>query len=145
MNELRKNEDGCLVFRIEEVLIESNLGKMRGNSRGEMVLLLMEESIGGNAGHAGQYPCIAANFFFNPFTGEIVYFGNWQHVPEKIRENNAEGTFRLAIDWNKSWKLSVVDTYIRGACSDAARCCLEETVQQYNGRYGFVIEEETLK
>lgn len=145
MNERGKDADRCLVFSIEEVLIESNLGKMRGNSRSEMVPLLMEESIGGNAGHCGTYPCIAANFFFQPMTGEIVYFGNWQHVPEKIRERTAEGTFRLAIDWNKSWKLSVVDMYVRGSCSGEARRCLEETVREYNGRYGFVIEEETLK
>lgn len=72
---------------------------------------------------------------------KIVYFGNIQHVPEPIRENYAEGTFRLAIDWMRSWKLRVIDTYLRGDCCPGAQHSVEETVRQYNERYGFPLPE----
>ncbi|MDP3639773.1 MAG: hypothetical protein Q8R53_01045 [Nanoarchaeota archaeon] len=92
-----------------------------------------------------MYPCVAANFFFDEKTGEIVYFGNLQHVPRQIREKYAEGTFRLAIDWMKSGKLSIVNLYLWRSCPGEARYSLEETVRLYNEQYGFSLSEPILE
>ncbi len=126
---------------VVQKIVAENLHKMRGQEGGEMMALIVNESIGGNAGHLGLYPCIAANFFFDEKTGKIVYFGNIQHVPEHIRQQYPEGTFRLAIDWMKSGKLCVINRYMRGDCSPKAQQSLEETVRQYNEWYGFVSKE----
>ena len=70
-------------------IVKKNLKLMRSRQSGGMAG--MSESIGGNAGSNNS----AHNFYYNKGNGEIVYFGNIQNVPEKIKKNPqiVEGSF----------------------------------------------------
>jgi hypothetical protein len=80
---------------MDEVIVQKNYRKMIGSEEGEMQRLLVEESFGGNAGFHNGKSCAAANFYYNPKTGEINIFGNFQDVPENIKKKSLDGTFVL--------------------------------------------------
>ena len=68
---------------------------------------ILEESFGGNAGSYKGVSCAGANFYYDKMTGEIMYFGNMQNVPEGIRNSFIHGTFRIAIT-----KYGIVENYL---------------------------------
>ncbi len=80
-------------------IVAENVGKMNG----EMMGLLMSESIGGNAGEvdvAGKrYPAAGANALVDRMTGQIVAFGNGLSSGRK--EIDVPIILRVAFDkWN---------------------------------------------
>jgi len=119
-------------------VVEKNLEKMTSNNDGDMPPLLQEESYGGNAGFWKGHSCAAANFHYNPQTGEIIVFGNIQDLPRKISDNYPSHFFRVAADFFKTWKKRIIDYSTPRHATKEAGIILEETVREYNHRYGFV-------
>ena len=115
-------------------ILEKNIERMTGNSKGDMAPLLSVESTGRDT--YKNYPCTVANFCLNPLTGEIKYFGNIQHVPKEILPQSRRGSLKLAIDSKKSWKYHIVDYHIDKG-SPIAKSNLRETIDFYNRNYGF--------
>ena len=108
---------------------------MNNNSPGGMTYLMGMESMGGNAGKEGM----GINFYYNKKSGEIIYFGNPQHVPPKIRgnSNNVGGSFLILIKIkvvNKSinWKHKIVKIFYSSEDSKEARINLSLTAGVYN-------------
>ncbi|MBW2993742.1 hypothetical protein KY317_04170 [Candidatus Woesearchaeota archaeon] len=138
-------------------IVEKNLEKMTVRGKGNMIDLLFGESYGGNAGTWQDYSCAGANFFYNPVTGEIMYFENIQHVPKDIVRNYSEHIFRLAVKFPKRRhsilnhlkhligmecegfhiKYQIIDYSAPEDAAPAAQRNLEETVKVYNERHGF--------
>ena len=117
-------------------VLEKNIEIMTEKSKESMIFLLSAESIGGSAGHYKNYPCAVANFCINPLTGEIIYFGNLQHVPKEILQQSKRGSLKVAIDAKKSWKYHIVDYHIDKG-SPIAKSNLKKTIDFYNRNYGF--------
>lgn len=122
-------------MRIEEI-VERNIELMQGNKVGQMQHLLFRESMGGNAGTWRGFSCVAANFFYDS-NGEIKYFGNWHVVSGGIRLKNYHGTFRLAVDTNKTWKNKIVNFISQEDSPDSAKEALKATKDAYNNRFAF--------
>ena len=121
--------------------VRKNLERMTGKREGDMFPAIIGESIGGNAGRYNNQPCMGANYYFDANTGEIKYFGNWQNVPEQIRENFQKGTFRIALDITQ-WKQRIVEYLThKKPISNIAKKNLEETVRAYNENF----QEERIK
>lgn len=136
-----------------EEILRKNMERLLGEEEGSLNYALKHspESMGGNAGHWRGYPCMGVNFYFNQNTGEIVYFGNTQAVPQEIR-SHAHGTFRMAINFTRKLieeiieakkngveikRLDGTDRRIIGKSaygnpSDLALRVLEETARRYN-------------
>ncbi len=103
--------------------IERNLRKMHGPDN-EMHQLLMQESIGGNAGTYNGKSCYAANFHYNSETGEIQRFTN---EPENGR----------GLHWGTLRLIASDPSLIINLCTDRkssrlARAVLGLTVTRYN-------------
>lgn len=106
-----------------------------------MKSLLGGESLGGNAGRDH----LAANFYYNKETGEIIYFGNIQDVPEKILDNEqyVEGTFMYYLSFVRKGKVTYVEEKIDGIIFDKhdtleARKVLALSAELYNKIHGGV-------
>ena len=130
-------------------IAKKNMNLLLGEEEGSLNYALRQypESMGGNAGYWKKYPCIGANFYFDQ-TGEIIYFGNFQSVPQEIRNRTAHGTFRMAIDLRREQIESIakgikvkepggicrkiIGTFIDQRPSYTARSVLEETIRRYN-------------
>jgi len=131
-------------------LIDKNLELMISNEPGGMYEVLIGESMGGNAGRFGNYLCAGANFYFNENTGEIIYFGNIQNVPDPIVDNCADGIFRVA--WcMESNKYLIIETCLdlwkhewseEIKISEDAKNILEQSVNEFNKKYGFEVANE---
>jgi hypothetical protein len=97
MNHHEKEEGLYTVETPDERIVMQNLALMKK----EMMHLLMNESIGGNAGtttiDGQEYVCAGANGYANMETGEILYFENYQNIPPDIRDNNQHFTFKVAV------------------------------------------------
>lgn len=113
-------------------IIRKNLEKMNGNKDGDMQPLLITESIGGNAGKYNNIPCAGVNFYYDNSDGSIVYFGNVQDVPKKIRENYKRGTFTVAVDL-KFNKEKIVGIILES--SGLVKSILENTIKAYNEQH----------
>ena len=116
-------------------ITEKNLKLMKRTKTGGMEGLLLTESLGGNAGFAEDgRSCGATNFYFDSQTGEIKYFGNYQDVPNDIRTKYLVGTFRIAIDVGRTWKLEIIETHITThlPISETARRAIQKSVEMYN-------------
>ncbi len=105
--------------------------------KSEMMRLLIEESIGGNAGSAvvngRKYLCAAANGYADKETGRIITFGNIQDLPEEITANNEKFTFRVALGGARDPKfMHIVDFYGGDNFSDTGRDILEKTIERFN-------------
>ena len=121
-------------------IVEKNLERMTGHGEGYMRPLVLNESMGGNAGNWQDIPCAAANFYYVLETGEIVYFGNCQRVPDEIKEKLPQGVFRIAVDTKKTGKLRIIGTGL-DRITLAAEKTLEASVEEFNKRHGFKIEK----
>ena len=128
-----------IVKRFRDRVVQKNLERMLSMSDGGMASLLLGESMGGNAGTYKGLPCMAANFVYNTFTGEILYFANSQEIPSNIRGHQA--IFRLALNFkNNSQK--IINCYgideqsgkFRKAdyASEPIKEILKETAEAYN-------------
>ncbi len=125
-----------------ENVASKNLEVMKKNTRGGMLDLVNKESMGGNAGFYQGYPAVAANFYFNPTTGEIVYFRNIQDVPPDIRAWHAKGTFLAAVDI-RSGKYSIFKFWSDTIISGKTMQVMEESIQRFNKEGGFEIPKVT--
>ena len=134
---------------LQTEIIRENLELMVLGKAGGMANSLHKESMGGNAGYTRDgHPCRGANFHFDRNTGEIIYFGNCQNVPATVKTapQNAEGTFRIAINLSRQWRSEIVEAIYRPAricempesiastpyISDSGRYVLLETIKAYN-------------
>lgn len=85
----REEKEGVFELKFDQKIVKHNL-KMLFD---DMEKLLLEESIGGNAGSieidGKKYPCAVANGYVSQTTGEIVVFGNIQDIknPEILKNN----------------------------------------------------------
>ena len=105
--------------------IGANLEKMLGAGN-EMLKLLMNESIGGNAGYYKGKSCYAANFHYNGDTGEIDRFTNGPPNRNELHR----GTFRLIANVNNP--VIIVGTYLDKRSNRSARAVISKTVFMYN-------------
>jgi len=121
-------------------IVERNLEKMKGGETGCMRPLILDESIGGNAGNWQEHSCAAANFYYDAKTGEIICFGNCQKVPGEIREKFLQGTFRIAVDMRKTGRYRIIDAGMGSQVQDTARETLEASIEEFNRRYGFEVK-----
>ncbi len=149
-------------------IIEKNLEKMTGNNAKDMPSLILRESIGGNAGRWKEFQCAGANFFYDPLNGEIQFFSNFSRKEDsdliydprthELRKSNGElatlentqgmyweGTFKVAMKLagahdESDTKYRVVMVILPKNTPKVAEANLEETVKEYNEKYGF---EET--
>jgi hypothetical protein len=115
--------------------VTKNLALMKGRKKGGMEALLLTESLGGNAGFMpDRRSCGATNFYFDKDSGDIKCFGNFQDVPEEIRSQYPLGTFRIAIDSARQYRLEIVETQLQENCpiSETARQAIQRSVEMYN-------------
>ncbi len=105
----------------------------------EMIRLLSNESMGGNAGsiqiEGKNYSCSGANLYVDSETGEIVVFGNSQDLDPKLMEGKNLVTFKVAFDLKTSFHngfFRIVKTYGLENLSPQARVMIESCVEQYN-------------
>jgi len=116
----------------KERIIKKNLELMLGREKGQMIKLLLGESIGGNAGTFESFPCAGANFSYDKTTGEIIEFANIQEREIKNKELG-EGTFRVAVNLKRENPFfKIVDYYFEKDTSPQAKNNLEESVKRYN-------------
>ena len=120
-------------------IVEKNLELMVGEHPNNMHYFLMSESIAGNAGRWKGMECGAANFFYEPLTGEIQYFANSQHADDS--EALEEATFRIAVKLGdglkKPTKYRIITCRVPLDIKEKAKQNIAETVWEYNKRYGF--------
>lgn len=138
---MKRNEVQRLVeSKINEV-VEKNLQLMKSSEIGGLYYLSSNESVGGNAGFWEGCSCYCANFCYNPDSGEIKYFGNFQSIPAEVIEGTRIGSFIMAITEMKfTPPCSMKDLIIRSsfkAKTEEAQSNLERTIVEYNEKYGY--------
>lgn len=116
-------------------IVETNLMMMRGKFKGGMYSPLDPESIGRTERWHNKYPVYHKNFHYDQNTGEIKYFGNWQFVPEEIRNTFYEGFFSLAIDIKKQ-KDRIIN-YSLDKPTELTEKMIQESINFFNKEYGF--------
>ena len=117
----------------EEGILSHNLAQMRSS----MMRLLMEESVGGNAGtiemNGKPFSCAAARGFADAHSGKIVAFGNYQDVPENIRSVYPEFVFRIVVGVGQgSPLLRIIECSSGDSFSSKAKAMLEKSVELWN-------------
>ncbi|MEK6848608.1 MAG: hypothetical protein AABX65_03165 [Nanoarchaeota archaeon] len=132
-------------------IIQKNLELMVKDdfSDGSFKECICSESLGGNAGSVTiggkEYSCGGANFVYDTGSGQILYFGNSQNFPEKIKEKIATGkakhsTFRVAVKFGEDIseiRFRIVEHYFNGKSNNPAVRTILESVNKYNTEYGF--------
>lgn len=102
---------------------------------------LYRESVGGNAGSVQiegvAYSCAAANFYINKETGKIVIFGNFQSIPERIRDDEQylPMVFKIAVDPKTLGFFKIVATSGYKDLSTEATENLRESIRLYNQQF----------
>ncbi len=104
---------------IDDKIIASNLEKMLGE---DMWGLLLEESMGGNAGKYNEMSCMAANFYFDE-KGEILEFTNYN----KYIEDTFEGTFRITFNDSR-----IIKIYMGLETPPQAELNIRQSAENYN-------------
>ncbi len=117
----------------DQSIVEHNLRMMDT----DMQLLLMGESIGGNASafeiEGKYYSCGGANGYADPEIGSIVKFGNFQNLKKEITLNNSEFTLRVAFDLRRPRGFfKIVSFSVSRAISPRGKKNIELSVEQYN-------------
>jgi len=133
-----------------EGTIEENLEKMRS----EMGELLLEESMGGNAGsveiRGKKFPCAVANGACDTRTVKILAFGNiGDRVMRELRhsydgERLGEFAFRAACNLDRKFQPYRIVNFFHGAVDwysgeleSTAITVLKRSVEEYNNQHGF--------
>jgi len=127
---------------MNEDTVKKNLDKMTTPEYGGMLDLLLEESMGGNAGYFKMngriYSCVGANFFYDGETGEIKIFTNYQDFEPEKGVRYAEGLFRLAVNLrNTPGVYKILERYYHNSPTWEALDNLEMTILIYNREFGF--------
>jgi len=136
-----KEEGLYAVEQADERIVFHNLKKLNE----QMMDLLMSESIGGNAGteviDGMEYTCAAANGYANKETGEILFFGNYQEVPEDIRDKEQHFTLRVAIAGKylspvntHNDKPRIINFIEKEKFSEIGRMSIQEAIDQFNSK-----------
>ncbi|MEM2955051.1 MAG: hypothetical protein QW625_03840 [Candidatus Nanoarchaeia archaeon] len=125
---------------INKGIVERNLERMTKFGEGCMNSLILDKSMGGNAGRWQEHSCVAVNFYYNPESGEIVYFGNYQKVPQEIREKFLSGIFRIAINMRERGEYRIVTIRLGNRLKNQAKKNLEASVEEFNNRYGLKLK-----
>lgn len=119
----------------DERIVSKNLEKMNS----EMMPLVMNESIAGNAGimatNSNEYSCAGANGWADKNSGEIFIFGNIQNIPQEIMDRAEEFTFRVGMfTKNNSSKNTpkIIEFLEKEKFSVQARLSIEESIRQFN-------------
>lgn len=125
--ELNKQEN----LQENEVIVRKNIAKINT----QMIDLLMNESLGGNAGRVEidghRFNCGGANGFLDPETGEISIFGNVQNVPEEQRQDKVGFVFRVAVD-KKFSPFRILDVFYNQTISDEAKNVIGDCIKKWN-------------
>jgi hypothetical protein len=127
------------VEEADEIVVQKNLKKMNG----EMMELLMSESIGGNAGtvevDGKEYVCAAANGYADRETGEIYIFENYQNIPENIKDKQQHFLFRVAIVGKYLESVNtnndrprIIDFIEKERFSERGRLSIQEAIDRFN-------------
>ena len=136
--------------------VVKSIERLIGESPGDFRYLVKNdpESMGGGADTWNNISCFAANFYYDVRTGEIKYFGNYQYVPEDIRDSNPQGTFRIVPAYSsnsaiiarykeKRLHFHIVELVARPS-NRFARAVLNIVMREFNEAYGvdedFVLE-----
>ncbi|MBW2991216.1 hypothetical protein KY348_05950 [Candidatus Woesearchaeota archaeon] len=119
-------------------VVEKNLEKMLGADEGDMISLIMSESIGREVWK--KYPCAGANFSYDPETGEIKYFECFQYLPLEYAKL-PRSFFKLAINFQGKERFRIVGLEWPPELSKAAEKNLEQTVIVYNEKYAFPLNQ----
>src|SRR3989338_315901 len=85
-------------------IMRKNVQLMLSLEEGGMMHLITLESIGGNADIYKGYPCVAANFYYNNQTGEIIVFQNKPLRGEQI----SKGFVRIVLR-KEDQKYTIID------------------------------------
>ncbi|MBT5023346.1 hypothetical protein HOK51_08805 [Candidatus Woesearchaeota archaeon] len=113
--------------------IKQNLALMNSTSEGSLMDILIEDSLGGNAGDWNDLSCVATNFCYNPNTGALIKFDNYSEESQMLGACS-RGYFRIAIDFKElDDKVSsgIIELDARDA-SDSAKIVLKKTVEEFN-------------
>jgi hypothetical protein len=83
------------------------------------------------------YPCVAANAYADPRTGELIAFGNVGHAEPRDAERLAHFSLRMAVDAHRSWRLFEVTLMqdaraTHPALTDPARSAIQAALDSYN-------------
>lgn len=127
------------VEEADERIVEKNLEKLNT----EMMQLLMNESIGGNAGTMAidgeEYVCGAANGYADRESGEIYIFENYQNVPVELRDNGQHFTLIAAVVGKHLEKVNdnndkprIVNFIEKDKFSERAQLSLQEAIDRFN-------------
>jgi hypothetical protein len=126
-------------------VVKKNLYLMRSKKEGGMSEVIMNESIGGNAGASH----LGINFHYHKENGKIAFFGNIQDVPTKIRKNSlyVEGSFSYYIKFGVTKKFYFQESKIdkinyNSKDTREARINLALSAKMYNELYGGYKEEK---
>lgn len=88
----------------EQEIIQRNIALMQGSEKGSFHYLLYREQTTylplGSKEIETDLPEVSCVFYYNPKTGEIIYFGNTQNIPNDI-------TYRFLEGFLKSGEFSV--------------------------------------
>lgn len=116
---------------------------MNSSEKGGMFDLILNESMGGNAGSWNGHSCVATNFLYNPYSGKIVYFGNKQDIPDEIRDVNfPKGVYRLAVrDISPTYR--VISIHAEGARKETGEI-LVESARRFNEHNGFTHSDTSI-
>lgn len=80
-------------------IINKNIARMQDTREGGMVSVLLRESMGGNTDDIDGARAVTINFYFDPQSGLIRYFGNMQNVPRGIVAHSAHGAFIMTLQY----------------------------------------------
>ena len=116
----------------EEAILSHNLLQMRSS----MTRVLMDESVGGNAGTiemgGKRFSCAAVRGFADAHSGKIIAFGNYQDVPANIRSVYPEFVFRIVVGFGQGNRLlRIIESYSDGSFSSQAKAMLEKTIDHF--------------
>ena len=114
----------------EEGILSHNLVQMSS----AMMRLLMEESVGGNAGTivmgGKPFSCAAARGFADAQSGKIIAFGNYQDVPQNIRSAHPEFVFRIVVGFGHGSRIIACSS--GDSFSSKAKAMLEKSIERWN-------------
>ena len=119
-----------------ERICEHNLEMLRG----AMAEMIKSESVGGNASQmiieGKVFPCVAANAYADPITGEMIRFANVGHSEPADAAHLAHFSIRMAVDAHRSWQLFNAVLFSESPnyplLSENARKAIQSAIDKWN-------------
>ncbi len=126
-------------------VVAKNLRMMTSFFECSMPKLVTRESMAGNAGteviNGVEYPCYAANFYYDKQTGEILCFEN---PPDpRFDDKAAKGMFRIAVDIRQRFKseyTKIVNISFDNRASAEANGIIQQSANVYSSIYTGLIK-----